>query len=72
MVSRGAGGRVQPGLAVTAAGSKCPLAADSRPQGHRAQNTQSSGWGGPEVDTEGLLVVTPGCEFWVAIFKLLL
>lgn len=56
---QGRRGRVQPGLAVTAAGSKCPLAADSRPQGHRAPDTQSSGWGGPEVDTGGLLVKSP-------------
>ena len=63
-VSRGAGGRMQPGPAVTTAygGSRR----------HRAQNAQLSRWGGPEVDAEGLLVVAPGCGFWVAIFKLLL
>ena len=63
-VSRGAGGHVRPGPAVTTA--------DGGSRRHRSQKAQLSGWGGPEVDVEGLLVVTPGCGFWVVIFKLLL
>lgn len=50
------------------------------PPGSRRQAARSLGpkrkamqvGDGPKVDAEGFLVVSAGCGFWVAIFKLLL